>query len=173
MRWLKFRDKHTKQNKIIDMSLLPPCKENLKPKTYSQTIWMIYFSILYLMKMITNLTANVLSQKTHKFQGILASENFKKQTNCHDVLTVSLKMLQSAHFLEFCNQKCQDLGKFLRWYQPISGYYFHYIETRPLVSTRKVCKKYLSKSAYLGRFSPARLLKLHSTTFSFLWKWTG
>ena len=30
VRWLKFRGKHTKQNKVIDMSALPPCKETLK-----------------------------------------------------------------------------------------------------------------------------------------------
>ena len=30
VRWLKFRDKHTKQNKVINMSALPPCKETLK-----------------------------------------------------------------------------------------------------------------------------------------------
>ena len=30
VRWSKFRDKHTKQNKVIDMSALPPCKETLK-----------------------------------------------------------------------------------------------------------------------------------------------
>ena len=97
VRWLKFRDKHTKQNKVIDMSALPPCEETLKLRSVranyvakmwrsslqsninapnfssygwdsegtiewvhnpSQTIWMIYFLILYLMKMITNLVAN-------------------------------------------------------------------------------------------------------------------
>ena len=30
VRWLKSRDNHTKQNKVIDMSALPPCKETLK-----------------------------------------------------------------------------------------------------------------------------------------------
>ena len=30
VRWLQFTDKHTKQNKVIDMSALPPCKETLK-----------------------------------------------------------------------------------------------------------------------------------------------
>ena len=30
VRWLKFRGKHTKQNKVIDMFALPPCKETLK-----------------------------------------------------------------------------------------------------------------------------------------------
>ena len=30
VRWLKFRDKHTKQKKVIDTSALPPCKETLK-----------------------------------------------------------------------------------------------------------------------------------------------
>ena len=30
VRWLKFRDKHRKQNKVINMSALPPCKETLK-----------------------------------------------------------------------------------------------------------------------------------------------
>ena len=78
VRWLKFRDKHTKQNKIIDMSLLPPCKENLKPKTYSQTIWMIYFSILYLMKMITNLTANVLCQKNPQISRLFRVRKLQK-----------------------------------------------------------------------------------------------
>ena len=28
VRWLKFRDKHTKQNKVIEMAALPPCKKN-------------------------------------------------------------------------------------------------------------------------------------------------
>ena len=29
VRWLKSRDNHIKQNKVIDMSALPPCKETL------------------------------------------------------------------------------------------------------------------------------------------------
>ena len=79
VRWPKFRDTHKKQNKVIDMSALPPCKENLKlhsahanyvAKTHSQTVWLIYFSILYLMKMITNLVANarraMIIRRTHK-----------------------------------------------------------------------------------------------------------
>ena len=78
--WIKFRYKHTKQNKVIDMSSLSPCKENLKlhsaqanyvARTHSQTIWTIYFSILYLMQMITNLLANprramMIVRHTHK-----------------------------------------------------------------------------------------------------------
>ena len=43
VRWLKFRDKHTKQNKVIDMSALPPCKETLKlhsvQANYVPKIW--------------------------------------------------------------------------------------------------------------------------------------
>ena len=36
VRWLKFRDKHTKQNKVIDMSALPPCEEHLNYAVYEQ-----------------------------------------------------------------------------------------------------------------------------------------
>ena len=30
VQWLKIRDKHTKQNKVINMSALPPWQETLK-----------------------------------------------------------------------------------------------------------------------------------------------
>ena len=50
------------------------------------------------------------------------------------------------------DQKCQEVCVFLQWYQPISVHCFFYIGTRQLVSTNKICKKYMWKSVYLGRF---------------------
>ena len=43
VRWLKFRDKHTIQNKVSDMAALPPCKKTLKLQNvranYVANIW--------------------------------------------------------------------------------------------------------------------------------------
>ena len=97
VQWLKIRDKHTKQNKVINMSALPPWQKTLKLHSVRANVvakmqrsslqsninapnfssygwdsegtieWVhnifpndmeIYFSILYLMEMISNLVVN-------------------------------------------------------------------------------------------------------------------
>ena len=53
VRWLKFRDKHTKQNKVIEMAALPPCKKTLK----LQSVWANYLAKMWRSSLQSNTDA--------------------------------------------------------------------------------------------------------------------
>ena len=53
VRWLKLRDKHTKQNKVIDMSPLSPCKETLK----LHSVWANFVAKMWRSSLQSNINA--------------------------------------------------------------------------------------------------------------------